>query len=157
AAVAERAANVLATVALGDDRTRRHVEAAFGVTVTHIDPAEGDTSLDRLQLGLFDETARKAAALDERVIVLSAPGEARECVEIARIAQREADRGVAFDCMAILLRAPAQYRPHVEEALRRAGIPAHFVEGVRQPDPAGRALLALLGCAAENLSARRFA
>src|ERR1035438_2087565 len=39
----------------------------------------------------------------------------------------------------------------------RAGIPAYFVRGVRRPDPAGRAFLALLGCAVERLSARAFA
>jgi RecB family exonuclease len=59
--------------------------------------------------------------------------------------------------MAVLLRSPAEYRPHLEEALRRADIPAFFARGTARPDPAGRALLALLACAAEHLSARRFA
>src|SRR5260370_12050790 len=45
----------------------------------------------------------------------------------------------------------------METALRRAGIPAFFVRGSRRPDPSGRALLALLGCAAEGLSAHRIA
>ncbi len=53
--------------------------------------------------------------------------------------QREAGRGVPFDRMAILLRAPAQYRAHLEEALRRASVPAHFARGTVQPDPGGRA------------------
>ncbi|HZI89344.1 MAG TPA: PD-(D/E)XK nuclease family protein, partial [Candidatus Polarisedimenticolia bacterium] len=48
------------------------------------------------------------------------------------------------------------YRAHVEDALRRASIPAHFARGTRRPDPAGRALLALLNCRAQDLSARRF-
>jgi CRISPR/Cas system-associated exonuclease Cas4 (RecB family) len=78
-------------------------------------------------------------------------------VEIARLVHREAARGVPFDRMAILLRAPAQYRAHLEEALRRAAVPAHFARGTVEPDPAGRALVALLACAAEQLSARRFA
>src|SRR5262249_62406975 len=91
------------------------------------------------------------------VTLLSAPGESRECVEIARIAQREAERGTPFDRMAILLRAPGSYRVHVEEALRRAKIPAYFAKGSVEPDPAGRAFLALLGCAQEQASARRFA
>jgi hypothetical protein len=59
--------------------------------------------------------------------------------------------------MAILLRSPEHYRAHLEEALGRAGIPTHFAQGTRLPDPAGRAFLALLACAAEELSARRFA
>ena len=48
-------------------------------------------------------------------------------------------------------------RAHLEEALRRASIPAWFARGTTRPDPSGRALLALLACAAEGLSARRFA
>src|SRR5262249_3902349 len=34
--------------------------------------------------------------------------------------------------------------------------PAYFDRGTRRPDPAGRAFLALLACAAEGLSAKRF-
>src|SRR5439155_1476584 len=49
------------------------------------------------------------------------------------------------------------YRPHLEEAFRRASIPAFFARGTARPDPAGRALLALLACKTERLSARRFA
>src|SRR5205814_5788926 len=70
---------------------------------------------------------------------------------------REAEAGVPFDRMAVLLRAPAQYRPLLEEALARAGVPGHFASGTLRPDPAGRAFLALLACAAERFSARRFA
>ena len=66
-------------------------------------------------------------------------------------------RGIPFDRMAVLLRAPDAYGPFLVEALRRAGIPAHFARGARRPDPSGRALLALLACAAEGFSARRFA
>jgi hypothetical protein len=88
---------------------------------------------------------------------VSAPGEARECAELARAIVAEAARGVRFDRMAVLLAAPSLYRAPLAEALRRADVPAHFAVGVRRPDPAGRALLALLACAAEGLSARRFA
>src|SRR5205085_5888155 len=64
---------------------------------------------------------------------------------------------VAFDSMAVLLRAPLVYRAHLEDALRRADVPAWFARGTTRPDPAGRAFLALLACASEDLSARRFA
>ena len=37
------------------------------------------------------------------------------------------------------------------------GTPAWFARGTSRPDPAGRAFLALLDCAVEGLSARRFA
>jgi hypothetical protein len=49
--------------------------------------------------------------------------------------------------MAVLLRAPQTYLGVLEHALDRAGIPAWFHRGTRRPDPAGRALLALLACA----------
>ena len=62
-----------------------------------------------------------------------------------------------FDRIAVLLRSPDVYRPYLEEAFNRAGIPAHFARGAVRPDPAGRALCALLKCAADGLSARRFA
>src|SRR5207244_12641863 len=67
-----------------------------------------------------------------------------------------AKAGTAFDRMAILLRNPDAYQPLLEDALRRAGIPAFYTLGSRRPNPAGRALLALLACAAEGLSASRF-
>ena len=59
--------------------------------------------------------------------------------------------------MAILLRSPFHYRTHLLEALRRAGIPAHFSRAMARPEPGGRALLTLLECARERLSATRFA
>src|SRR2546429_9987499 len=58
--------------------------------------------------------------------------------------------------MAVLLRPPAEYRSPLEEAFRRAAIPVFFARGTARPDPAGRALLALLACKTERLSARRF-
>jgi hypothetical protein len=91
------------------------------------------------------------------VVFYSAPGEGRECVEIARRTLREAARGVRFDEIAVFLRAPERYTGLLEHAFRRAGIPAWFERGTRRPHPAGRAFLAILACAVEQLSARRFA
>jgi hypothetical protein len=68
-----------------------------------------------------------------------------------------AREGVPFDRVAVLLRSPEEYRANLEEAFNRAGIPVHFDRGTRGPDPAGRAFYALLKCASEGLSARRFA
>src|SRR5882762_11397347 len=59
--------------------------------------------------------------------------------------------------MAVLLNSPGESRSHLEEAFSRAEIPAYFAQGSTAPDPAGRAMLALLSCAAEGLSAKRFA
>jgi CRISPR/Cas system-associated exonuclease Cas4 (RecB family) len=94
---------------------------------------------------------------DASVSILSAPGESREAVEIARRILAEAERGVPFDQMAIVLRSPFHYRTHLLEALRRAAIPAHFSRNAGRPAPAGRAFLVLLECAAEGISATRFA
>src|SRR5439155_26837546 len=114
-------------------------------------------ALARVQTHLFEESAFEEAELGEDVVVFSAPGENRECVEIARRLLHYAQEGVRFDQMAVLLRSVEEYRPHLEEAFDRASIPAYFARGAVRPDPSGRAFLALLACAAEGLSARRFA
>jgi ATP-dependent helicase/nuclease subunit B len=156
-ALARRTDHTMALFAEGDLRTRRHLEDALGIAAVNIaEQGHASLSLSRLQRGLFSE-ATEAGAPDEEVEILSAPGESRECVEIARRILREASRGVPFDRMAIVLRAPSQYRAHLVEALRRAAIPAHFARGTVRPDAAGRAFLALLHCAADKLSAKRFA
>jgi ATP-dependent helicase/nuclease subunit B len=93
---------------------------------------------------------------DGQVLIFSAPGESRECVEIVRRVLSLAREGVAFDRMAVLLRSPEEYRSHLEEAFGRAGVPIHLARGAVRPDPAGRAFYGLLRCAAEGLSARRF-
>jgi hypothetical protein len=80
-----------------------------------------------------------------------------EAVEIARRIQDEARHGVSFDRIAVLCHVGERYGPYLEEALNRAGIPAYFATGTRRPEPGGRALLQLLWCASENLSAKCFA
>ena len=95
--------------------------------------------------------------LDDSLDVLSAPGEGRECAEIARRVLEHAAAGTPFDRMAILLRDPHAYMPLLEEACRRAGLPVHLTRGAVRPHPSGHAFLALLSCASEGLSASRFA
>ena len=68
-----------------------------------------------------------------------------------------ASDGKPFDQLAVLLRSVERYQPLLEEAFRRARIPAYFSRGSLRPSPAGRAFLALLDCAAEKCSASRFA
>ncbi|WP_394828506.1 PD-(D/E)XK nuclease family protein [Pendulispora albinea] len=153
-ALALRAEQVLATFPEGDQRTEQHLGEALAVRAVRLtDPSR--TTLSRLQRGLFSPTT-ETGEVDDAVEMLSAPGESRECIEIARRILREAARGVPFDRMAIVLRAPVAYRAHLVEALRRAAIPAYFARGTVRPDSAGRAFLALLWCAIEKLSARRF-
>ncbi len=156
AAVAARAPAVLATAAAGDERSILHLERALA-TRRETAQSREQHSLANLQTHLFEVSTPAERDLDERVTLRSWPGEARECVEIARGIRAEAARGVPFDRMAIFLPAQHDYTSHVEEALRRAEVPAFFARGTTRPDPAGRALLALLACRAEGLSARRFA
>jgi ATP-dependent helicase/nuclease subunit B len=153
-AVAARSGDLLVTVPAGDERTFRACAALDCEIIADSEPVH--TPLQRLQAGLFAETAVKSER-GEGIVVFSAPGENRECVEIARSIHRQAEAGVPFDRIAVLLRSPTQYRLHLEEAFRRAGIPAHFARGTARPDPTGRAFLALLACAAQGLSAARFA
>ena len=161
AALAARAPSVLATVPAGDRRTRAVLERLPGARVEEPGPSDLATSLDRVRRYLFtaDAPSPPAASPDGEagdVTFFSAPGEGRECVEIARRILQESARGVRLDRMAILVRAADVYAGHLETALSRAGVPAWFTRGTRLPDPSGRAFLALLACAAERLSARRF-
>jgi len=156
AALATHAPEVLATLPSGDERSTGYLGDALDVTIEELEEA-GATSLSRLQRHLFSDHAPPVADGDGSVVVLSAPGEGREAVEIARRVHGAADLGTAFDRIAVFTRTPELYRPHLEEALRRAGVPAWFDRGARRPDLGGRALLALMACASDGLSARRFA
>jgi CRISPR/Cas system-associated exonuclease Cas4 (RecB family) len=121
------------------------------------EPGDDADSLSHLRRYLFAPEPVAFSRDDGRFELFSAPGENLEAVEIARRIHALAREGVRFDQIAILLRNPERYQPMVEDALRRAGIPAYFSRGAKRPDPAGRAFLALLCCAAEHLSASRFA
>jgi ATP-dependent helicase/nuclease subunit B len=147
--------DVIATVPAGDERSLNAL-SDLGGTVKRLDDASS-SSLGRLQQFLFSQDPPPAGTSDGSVTLFSAPGEGRECVEIARRVMQEAARGIAFDDIAVLLRAPRPYLGLLEHAFSRAGIPAWFERGTRRPDPSGRAFLALLACADEDLSARRFA
>ena len=162
-ALAGRASVTLATVPAGDDRTRAALLRLPGASGKDA-PAAGPEAdpLERVRHYLFapgDPPPAPAGGVADspELTFFSAPGEGREAVEIARAILAEAERGVPFDRMAVLLRSPSVYAGPVETALDRARIPAWFARGVRVPNPAGRAFLALLACAAERLSARRFA
>ncbi|MGH7906758.1 MAG: PD-(D/E)XK nuclease family protein, partial [Candidatus Binataceae bacterium] len=155
-ALARRAPLVLATVPAGDDITVAMLEQALSIRAAGhpaIDASSG--SLIRLQDNLFADIAPPPSDLDESVMIVSAGGEVRECVEIARLIQARAATGVPYDRIAVLLHT-VRYAPYLKEALDRAKIPAWFALGSALPEPGGRALLALLGCAADALSARRF-
>lgn len=157
-ALASVTQEALFTYPAGDLRTVQNLRAIPGLAEEGLIPkASHGSSLARLGSYLFTESVTPQSTPDNSVVFFSAPGEERESLEIARRILAEAENGIPFDRMAVLLRAPQNYSSLMEAALRRAGIPAYFARGNRRPDPSGRALLALLACAAEDLSARRFA
>jgi RecB family exonuclease len=154
-ALAAAASAALVTAPSQDEAARRVWSDAGAEFESMALPA--DTDLGSIQTYLFSEDTPPRRESDRSFEFFSAPGEGRECVEIARRVLREARRGVAFDEMAVLVRAPAHYLGLLEHALERAGVPASFERGTRRPHAGGRAFLALLACAAEGLSANRFA
>ena len=155
-AVVDRSPAVLALFLSGNQEDAAQLETICGVASDNRQDT-ASSSLAQVRISLFSTSPPRNPALDGSVEFFSAAGDGLESVEIARRILALADRGVAFDQIAILLRGPERYQPLLEEALRRAGIPGWFSRGVARPDPAGRAFLALLACAAERCSASRFA
>jgi ATP-dependent helicase/nuclease subunit B len=150
--LAARAPEVLALVTSGEEP----METILGVAAQDLDLEAPGTPLEHLRRYLFSPNP-PASDSKTGFEIFSAPGEGLEAVEIARRILRLSAEGFSFDQVAILLRSPDRYQPVIEEALRRACIPAYFSRGTVRPDPAGRAFLALLACAAERLPASRFA
>lgn len=150
------ASTVLATVPYGDRSAIAFFERIGADVDERVETGGDDLAHLRRFLFLTDSKPPRRE-LDGSLDLFSAPGEGRECVEIARRLLKEARAGVPFDEMAILVRSPQNYYGLLEHALGRAEVPAWFDRGTRRPHPAGRAFLALLACAAEHLSASRFA
>ena len=103
AALMERAARTFATVPSGDEGTAERLKTAgFAVEVAS---QSGADALSRLQAHLFEESLPAKGDLGDGILLFSAPGESRECVEIARRLLNHAEKGVPFDRMAVLLRS----------------------------------------------------
>jgi len=167
--------DVLVTVPFGDIKARERL-AAEGL-IWESSTQKGDTDLIALRRYMFASSTVQEREPRGDVRFFSAPGEGRECVEIARRILDEVRAGVPFDQIAVFVRSPERYAALLEQAFRRVpsptdpqthgpadpgthgprGIPAWFDRGTRRPHPAGRAFLAILACACEKLSARRFA
>ena len=79
-----RAPAVAATLPCGDAAGQRALEAALEVGAEDLAQGAAGGALGALQAHLFEGTAPVERSLDDEVVVLSAPGESRECVEIAR-------------------------------------------------------------------------
>jgi CRISPR/Cas system-associated exonuclease Cas4 (RecB family) len=156
AALLQSASDALVTICDGDALATQAVARLRVVPTTIGDDVIRATDLWHLRRYLFTDERPGPRTPSGDVRLFSAPGEGREAVEIARRMLDEAASGVPFDEMAVFLRAPQQYLGLLEHACTRAGVPVYFDRGTRRPDPAGRAFIALLSCAAENLSAKRF-
>jgi ATP-dependent helicase/DNAse subunit B len=122
------------TVAAGDVAAVTQMEKR-GARVQLIEEGE-ETDLTQLARYLFSKEPPPQRTRSGELLWFSAPGEGRECVEIARRILKEADRGVSFDEIAIVIRPVQQYVGVLEHALTRAGIPAYF-----QILPVGRSSL----------------
>jgi hypothetical protein len=128
----EAAVEVLATSPAADQSILGRLRDQLQVEIEDLDQEtigdEKDASrtdasaLANLQHRLFKEEERSLEAKpDDTVEVFSAPGEGRECVEIARRVLLQARLGIPFDRIAVLLRSPEGYRSYLEEAFGRAG------------------------------------
>jgi len=117
-ALGARSAAVSTTVVGG------HISMSTAITAITGDYISGSTknltSLDRLQNYIFSSSAPDWDYSDDgKVQFFSAPGEGRECIEIARRIQEASRAGIAFDHIAIGLRSPQNYAPLLESALER--------------------------------------
>ncbi len=130
----DKSPKALVTVPSGDVRTVEHLEKR-GITVETLHP-DGDTDLTRLSRHLFSAEPPSERERSGELVWFSAPGEGRECVEIARRILSAC--GVRFDEIAILLRSPQQYVGVLEHALARAKIPSVF-RSRHQAPTSGRA------------------
>jgi ATP-dependent helicase/nuclease subunit B len=147
AALMDRAASSVATVPAADRATLAHFG---GRAVTEI---AASTRAAELAAALFTQ---ESGAFDDVLVTTLARGEAAEASEVARAVLEAARAGSPLHRIAVVLRRPEASRAAIETALAAAGIPCRFSRGARRPDAAGRAFLALLGCAADGLSATAF-
>ena len=102
---------------------------------------------------------KPGGASTSEVLIISAPGEAREVAEVARevlhrpqssFAKASADESgsIGLPRIGILLRSPGPYVELLHEAFDSAQVRAHFAQGAAPPlsrTPAGRALVNLAG------------
>ena len=154
-ALVQQSSQVMITVPAGDASAINQLKKR-DVGLQVVEEAK-QNDLTHLARYLFSKEPPPERTRTGELVWFSAPGEGRECVEIARRILKEAENGVRFDEMAIVIRSTQQYVGLLEHALGRAGIPAYFDRGTRRPDPTGRAFLAILSCATDNFSAKRFA
>jgi hypothetical protein len=124
------APDLMSTAAAADEPTLGRLRDRLRVQVADLDQetngdngaSTGAHALKNLQRRLFKEGGSIEAKADHTAEVFSAPGEGRECVEIARRVLSLGRDGVAFDRIAVLVRrkgiALTSRRPLVARAFR---------------------------------------
>ena len=113
-ALAATAPELLATVPSADELTLARLRDELRWSVQDLDSSDpvSDAPLRRLQRNLFSGEIGPELHWPIRGIdIFSAPGEGRECVEIARRMLARAREGVPFDRMAVLLRSLRNIAP----------------------------------------------
>jgi ATP-dependent helicase/nuclease subunit B len=145
---------MLATIPTADVSTLKRFRDRLGFKIENLDHAAGadnaggaaTNALARLQRHLFNEHEKPSEIeASNEIEIFSAPGEGRECVEIARRVLALARDLVPFDRIAVLLRSPEVYRSYLVEAFSRSEIPVHFARGAVRPEPAGKYVIAADG------------
>ena len=131
--------------------------SAMGVPTEQAGPIDTARGLERARAFVFAAQTPPDGEADSSLVLFSSATERVESLDIARSILSCAAEGIPFDRIGVLLGDAETYGPCLEEAFRRAEIPARFSRAARRPSPSGRALLALLACAADGLSADRFA
>src|SRR5438132_1014250 len=136
-ALTDQSSEVTATAHVRDEEFTGILASILGIPPVNIEAIEALSALDRLRHHIFQIERPPAGSMDRTVDFISATDESRECGEIARSILAAAASGTLFDRVAVLLRNPDLYQPLLEDAFRRAGVPAFFTQGTRRPNPAG--------------------
>src|ERR1041384_233408 len=89
-ALAESSPHLLITIPAGDVLTGKLVAGIPNQQQIQASPIGRESSLARLGCYLFSDSTPPEGALDEHVVFMSAAGQERECVEIARLIVEEA-------------------------------------------------------------------
>jgi ATP-dependent helicase/nuclease subunit B len=111
-----------------------------------IAPSLPPPALLRLRERLFEPPAGETAA-DGSLELVTGPGEAAEARAIARRLLREAERGVPFEEMAVVLNDAGTYAPLFADLLDRLGIPHRLHPSLPlRSGRAARSLLLLFRC-----------
>ena len=140
-ALGGRAERLLMTAPAGDGRAAERV-AVFAQVEVDDDRRRPRPRSRACRRGLFSPDRRRGRGSEEDVVILSAPGESRECVEIARLrsARGRARRALRSHGDPAARAAPVPRAPRGGAAARRASRRTSRAAPC-EPDPAGRALL----------------